>query len=230
MGTCAQWDVQFCTTQCDTGVSKVGTQAVDSGADCVEGQDCSQLTPPWSACASSCPIAVSALVPPGTTQDCDPTFQMGGQTHEVKCTFDGLAWRCDCLRAGVKVAAFDSADFCLASVSEQQASANVTCFLEPVQIAFAWTFAGETCGEASEVKKVVVSLKSSAGTFPHLPNDGFYPCVNGGQDGMKLTNFSPDTYAWELDAIDSAGSLLYSAAGSVDARLDATVTADLPAK
>ena len=99
-----------------------------------------------------------------------------------------------------------------------------------MNLTFTWTFAGKSCLQTLEVTKVVITLKTSAGVLVHLPNDGYYPCNNGAIDGMRLTNFRPDSYDWALDAVDFSGKVVYSATGKVDALLNASVVADLAAK
>ncbi len=103
-------------------------------------------------------------------------------------------------------------------------------------ITFEWTFAHQTCSQAS-VSKVQITLLASDGTPQALPPyfgyqgyaPGEFPCDSGGVEGVTLTNFAPDTYSYTLNGLDANRTLLYTAAGTVTVNGSQTVTVNLTA-
>jgi hypothetical protein len=92
----------------------------------------------------------------------------------------------------------------------------------PGNITFSWTLGGQPCSAVPAVANVRVTIPGEV-----LQNNGVYACDTGGYDGIQLANFVGGTYSWTVDGLDSSGTVLYTASGTVNVDGDVNVNVDL---
>lgn len=76
---------------------------------------------------------------------------------------------------------------------------------------FLWSFDGQTCAQATQVRLLRISI---VGPYGSLPFDDGYACRGEGVDGVTLKAFRAGNYTFTLDALDASGQALYTATGS----------------
>ncbi len=79
----------------------------------------------------------------------------------------------------------------------------------PADLSLLWTFGGKSCAAAG-VATVHVTIPGEV--------ERNVPCVFGGVEGVKLTDFAPGSYFVALDAFDAAGNETYSDSANVIVR------------
>ncbi|MCC6335425.1 MAG: hypothetical protein IT380_15720 [Myxococcales bacterium] len=89
-------------------------------------------------------------------------------------------------------------------------------------VSFLWTFNGKTCAQSPEVASVTLRIPGQT-----LMNDGVYSCTNGGADGIKLLNFRPGAYSYEIEGRSNQGAVLYATSGTFTVDGDVLVNAAL---
>jgi hypothetical protein len=94
-------------------------------------------------------------------------------------------------------------------------------------VSFLWSFSGTSTGRCTAVPDVKVRITIPGQT---LPNGGVYPCTNGGVDGITLQSFTPGTYSYTVEGLDSSNQVLYSGGGSVTVDGNKVVNVSLTAK
>ena len=76
-------------------------------------------------------------------------------------------------------------------------------------VAFSWTLNGWACSADPYVHGIRISIPGES-----LHNDGYFPCVMEGSQGMVLERFYPGNYSYTAEALGYSGELLYSASGN----------------
>jgi len=76
-------------------------------------------------------------------------------------------------------------------------------------VEFFWTLNSWQCSADPYVHRIRISIPGES-----LHNDGIYPCVQGGVEGIVLGRFYPGNYSYTVEALDFQGNLLYSKSGS----------------
>ena len=89
-------------------------------------------------------------------------------------------------------------------------------------ITFKWSFNGRTCMQSQELSQIVVRIPGQT-----LQNGGVYPCTTANVDGIKLLNFRPGTYNYTIEAMNTAGTVVFSVASKVAVNGDVTEVVDL---
>ena len=94
--------------------------------------------------------------------------------------------------------------------------------LSPGNITFLWSFGdGNTCSTLlNTVASVQVSIPGEA-----LQNQGNYPCETAGAQGIEVDDFVGGDYSYTIDALDVAGTVVYSDTGSF--QVDGNVNVDV---
>ncbi|MFZ5468543.1 MAG: hypothetical protein ACOZIN_03810 [Myxococcota bacterium] len=94
--------------------------------------------------------------------------------------------------------------------------------LQPGNVTFTWSFAGQTCNDVPQVAKVQVVIPGET-----LQNNGVYPCLANNYPGIVLHNFAGKTYSFEINALGYGDEVLYTHAGTYTVNGDVRVTVDL---
>jgi hypothetical protein len=79
---------------------------------------------------------------------------------------------------------------------------------------FLWSFDGQTCAQAAQVRLLRISIVGPYGSEPLDDLEDGYPCRGEGVDGIALRAFRAGSYTFTLDALDASGQALYTATGS----------------
>jgi hypothetical protein len=89
-------------------------------------------------------------------------------------------------------------------------------------VTFRWSFSQRQCALVPGVTNVAIVIPNQT-----LENQGVYPCNTAGSDGIRLLNFRPGQYNFQIFGRDQSGTILYEASGTFAVDGDVTVTVDL---
>ncbi|MFZ5471171.1 MAG: hypothetical protein ACOZIN_17250, partial [Myxococcota bacterium] len=94
--------------------------------------------------------------------------------------------------------------------------------LQPGEVTFTWSFAGQTCSDVPQVAKVQIRIAGET-----LQNNGVYSCLTNNYPGIVLQGFVGKTYTFDIDALGTSNEVLYTGSGSFTVNGDTQVTVDL---
>jgi len=85
-----------------------------------------------------------------------------------------------------------------------------------------WSLNGRSCFQNPNIQWVRITIPGET-----LQNNGYYPCSSNGSDGVVLYGFAPGTYRFVVDAIDYAGTPIFSGSGTFGVNGDIALSIDL---
>ncbi|MEW5739769.1 MAG: hypothetical protein AB1938_12635 [Myxococcota bacterium] len=108
------------------------------------------------------------------------------------------------------------------SVSNQDITVNAALRSSGGDVSFYWTFNGQSCALVPNVTQVTIQIPGQT-----LAQNGTFPCLNGGVNGILLTNFRNGAYSYTIEGKNASGTVLYRGTGAFTVNGPVTVNADL---
>jgi hypothetical protein len=108
------------------------------------------------------------------------------------------------------------------TVGSQDVTVNAALRSAGGDVTFYWTFNGQSCALVPYVTQVTIQIPGQT-----LAQNGTFPCLNGGVNGIVLTNFRNGSYSFFIQGRSSTGVVFFEATGAFRVNGSVTVNVDL---